>query len=843
MGYPVHVIVENVRLQYFYWTCFGVFLLFMLVRIFILKLWLQEVDISGSIYSNLFFTNLERDFDILDGWGSMIDSPICSSPNRYDYWRDDQGMFRFHNCSCPTPCGWNKYRPKSECVPLWDMVQASSDRVFVTTAIRASEYNSTGHQIDRCQFVFATSVIKIELQIGFNAELPTFQCSLFNCFYSRQSKRDYLDTIHGRTFSTKSGEQQLPTRSIRTFVRDSTGKVTRSVPVGDDIQFTVQELLDLAGESNWLDSIRVLAGPNKLPDASIREGAIARMTGGRVHLHVECYDELVYDVGGISFDEDYVCYVGARVRDAPFDATSTRLNEYDDLFEVHELYGITVTVNAGGTFRWISADSIILQIISLIVFMAFPKKFVVAIANNCCGGLSQMYHRSAREVFSLRGNVSNMALRSVIMSQDFKDSDDTSPSSDLYKLVFTGGISLESLKWRLNAMADIISQSSKRGCELAPEDVNSCANYASICLFQLQAARAKLIMDAYEEAFALIAEEHEDLEQLSKSQHTNDHYTLYKKKASGEFTSDASPEQKAVRRKHPLWDGTKKDFGHKRAEAVNKAIRRQRGGIGDMTMEDVITLSGYVESYLLLEPLNLDHLFDLFDKNIKRRKLERWFTPKDLRWDSIARLVREHRVGTNAHGVYREYSEQLSHVDLTAISRMLGRGDHALHPLEQHSERNFENMLAEVSKRDVFIEWVHNNLKELRDELLRMQKQVDERAKSVSIRKTEKAALDMLREREFGGVRKEIDELRQKVREAHERRREALQALPKKVIRVADIVKEYRALKAVMTVEAHNQSERLEEVYRSIADLPMAEDADLLPILDSLASEDTETGI
>mmetsp|Transcript_43783 Transcript_43783/g.76869 ORF Transcript_43783/g.76869 Transcript_43783/m.76869 type:complete len:780 (-) Transcript_43783:56-2395(-) len=424
-----HLRIENDRLNIIHKLLFAAFLGLIVARLIVLKLWQREFDISKDVFFNLDTSGADTNDALNIEWSDMLSSSFCNASAMYNYhWlhpdEDARGRFKFTDIECLSPCLPGRYDP-FPCFPSWDLVQRPTPAtVLLVTSRRSTNYSIAG-RIDSLHWVAGAKSVNIGLSFGFSAAIPPFGEFLLD----RNAKPD----------------SKVKAQSIMTAVVDSTGAVTRTLRANEKLRFTFSELQELAGQPDWLDSIVESVGPNKLLGAPLQQGASARLTGGQLKIHISCSDELDFDLGDISWDEDYVCSISASIYDAAFQSAQRTEMSGDSVLE-HTFYGIEIVVTTRGSLHAADPNALLYFLVSSAVLLAIPGSIIVCCALTCCGRVSRVYYHASYNQCSLCNIVSAKTVNMMSYVHHFKELDDRTPDvAYMDETKIQGGVSVEAV--------------------------------------------------------------------------------------------------------------------------------------------------------------------------------------------------------------------------------------------------------------------------------------------------------------------------------------------------------------------------------------------------------------
>jgi len=515
---------------------------------------------------------------------------------------------------------------------------------------------------------------------------------------------------------------------------------------------------------------------------------------------VECYDDAVYGIGDMDFDEDYICYVESRIHEAiPF-ASSRRLDDDGERKRVSDFYGIEIIVVTGGTLRRTSLDSLVLHLICFAIVMGIPRRIVKFFANTCCGKVSNFYAGVSYQAFTLQQCVPAITAKAVEQTQLFKDLDDVSAVKDQSEVDFDGGISLAKLRVRFHQLI----QNYYRGFNVSSHALKSCINFGLITAMRMQhQLNVRFLHKA-------------DIDELD----IND--------VPGGEANDKQETYELYRM------------------GFNRALSKARG-IGDpdgISYSDSINFQGHMQAFGIWGSVHWGHLFWLFDKEVPRSKLESFFTPSDLHPDTLHNIVDRYRhlraKANSKKGGMQDYADHMSFDDFVKVARMFGAGEHQngeeipdddRGPGEPQSKAEWHIMQTQhrIQKASVEISDLPEDVRKLQQKLEKKRREIaSNRATFLKRRaKTLNEKIAALRE-QIEGIDREYT--------VTESQKELMSADTENIMRT--LSKDWRAWQSHVRITDYQIWERIEDLKWSMIDASKAEEEwDLLRAAEDLISE------
>lgn len=336
-------------------------------------------------------------------WAQMRSTRPCLSPHLFDYWYDEDATWRFVNQSCIPVC--HQGLQHMSCLNKYDTYIDEGDGVvFIVTHVQDTFLGHRQAQdLDASHFVPGAETLSLDIAYGYNVPGP-----------------NVLSGLSSYTISAENAVRHS-SRNLTTVILDSYGDVWKEEPPQSHINLKITDLLYLAGLPQALDTPQPLAGANKIPNANISEGPIARISGLQLFLNVMCFNN----------------HTGTNSCLLKVTAGSRKWLRRSDLqllnnasYARHRKYrGIEISYRTGGFFHYTSLNAIILHITSALVLLSLPTKFMLFVMSVLLGPLSSIYRKIIYEDLVVRRSTCNMLMNLLCHSASFSDLMDTHQSN------------------------------------------------------------------------------------------------------------------------------------------------------------------------------------------------------------------------------------------------------------------------------------------------------------------------------------------------------------------------------------------------------------------------------
>jgi len=301
---------------------------------------------------------------------------FCKSARLYGYSSNKIKSHSFSNLTCLPICA--PQRASFDCITLEDvMFQEDLHRLFIYTHAQETVLGAA-YSFNRSLWHVGVE----EFHIGMEYAFATQVSAVVNI--------KELWKPHKLSGSS--------TTNILTIIMANEGnneKYTKTYRPGDRIRFSVQELLDLAGVSQFLDERNVEATDD--PSSSV--APIGRISGIRLEVRLECISNPFINV--LDWNGP-VCYL--HVHKTPEHWVYRLLQDVTSesgALRMRKVHGIEIV--ARGLFHHVTVDieAISQCLVSLIVLSSIPKFILMLFMSTCLGQLSVVYRKVLLEPFKL----------------------------------------------------------------------------------------------------------------------------------------------------------------------------------------------------------------------------------------------------------------------------------------------------------------------------------------------------------------------------------------------------------------------------------------------------------
>lgn len=426
MVIPRMVEIHSPRLAIVYWSCNLLVLTCLIVEFALLRSYMEVIDMSqymsvvlregnGSTRAQDLHSIIERGMNAF----------YCRSPAEYDFWYNPLGTLAFRNATCMTSCAQD-FSP--DCITRSEVskVLDHPPRALIVSSI-SDEYYAAGKAdptITKGRFIPGMEEIGIAFNYMFEVPTPAD-------FGLRKRSENIIEA------STMLSEGKMP---IETVVVDWKGEIRSKLSPARAIKFTVAQLLEMAGDPSFLDTHQPV-GVNYAPGGKPR-GPLGRIIGGEVRLAIECFNNDALHLAVVKVDaqkNSLTCTL--QVSKTPKTGAEVKYTQYyHDFLIVRTMRGIEVVVTFKKLYGYVDYNMVFNSIVSVIVLLGLPVKFVTYLTLYFLGRLSAVYARVLREPFEICSAVRGMTVRLVANSVTFMQL--TTQDS--------GGISRERLRERLS---------------------------------------------------------------------------------------------------------------------------------------------------------------------------------------------------------------------------------------------------------------------------------------------------------------------------------------------------------------------------------------------------------
>jgi hypothetical protein len=446
LRFPKLVEIVNPRLSLIYYGTSSIMFLALVARFWMTKAYFREIPITGGVDVAMQVSE--------DGVNSFLmgdaRATFCDSPLEYDYAREDNAsglacakVMSMMNHSCSRLC--EKWEVSTSCLNwLETYTREAVDQLFLATHLQetwlytqdeaehavthnnqSSKSSHSHHSMrDHAKYhkqYLVPSADSMSVDIAYNYAIPGDRDS----WKSGASWRDCWGSGSRAGFlGVESSLVGSSATNIMTVVLDHEGKVSRWVRPGERLQFNVKELLALAGEPGLLDQPQEIFGASRLHVGSNRfkTGPAARISGVDLTLDFRCHNFRWRE-----FDEKHEgphCYVSVQANSDRW-VSAERLDTVGQHGARHRLFhGLRMRAVSSGFLLVLDFNSIYLNIVSCIVLMGLPLRFVLVISTHMLGHLSKIYRRVIYEKFDITEQVGGLATRLMANSAVFVDLQD-----------------------------------------------------------------------------------------------------------------------------------------------------------------------------------------------------------------------------------------------------------------------------------------------------------------------------------------------------------------------------------------------------------------------------------
>jgi len=374
LSFPKMITLLNPRLTMLYWFWQLLFLSLIICWLVLAHPWEETVDLTRiSSHMRVLpasttgveerIQNLSRDRQV---------TRLCTGGGFNDTASSSHG--------CVVPC--TRGLLNNECWQLDETYKEADAEVFLATHVHETLAAPGEHPLEQDYVVPFTE--------GFAIGLTYFyELSQFSWSGSWQSMATHWTRI-----------EESSMRNIKTVLLDKNGKERRAVEPGAEIQFTLQEVLEMAGQSSQLE----------MPNSLIQQQPRNRFSGMELLLNAECFPD----------SERPTCFLSARrtIRGWTWwqekDVMST-----DGKRRVRRLHGIRLKFEPEGRFSRFSFNKLVGIFTSVLVLMKMPRYVMMFICTFALGQLSKIYQEVLYEDFSLYNFVGGLAMRLLVANTAF----------------------------------------------------------------------------------------------------------------------------------------------------------------------------------------------------------------------------------------------------------------------------------------------------------------------------------------------------------------------------------------------------------------------------------------
>jgi len=418
---PKYASIQNPRLLILYnvlmITCAGA----LFIRFYVSNSFLAEIDLSPHIRVNMWVSGLDES---RDDWADLNQSDLCASSENYDYWYSSK--FTYEVKGCIRVCGEDlgNFTSVSTCLPVSGMYDRQDGELFFHT-MRGDKGRDEAHGVfeDSLKWVPYARDMRFDMTYTYDFEMPLFDAS--SVFSPSVSETRRSTTV---SFG--------PEDKILTVVVNHDRKMVRIEKPQQSLSFTVQELFDLAGESDYLLRQSENNDPNQKPGGLPQP--IGQMTGAHIEVRLFCsdlahlriqdqfeLDEIHRVVAESEHQYDSICeltsfmFGGWVVRE--------KFSTYTAATYLHTTTsGIRISTSVSGGFTYIDPDLLLFNLTSAITIMGLPKLFVMFVTCRLLGHISSIYKKVVYEKFRIGDQMVGMVSRLMTATICLKELEDKS---------------------------------------------------------------------------------------------------------------------------------------------------------------------------------------------------------------------------------------------------------------------------------------------------------------------------------------------------------------------------------------------------------------------------------
>jgi len=390
---PKMVHFENPRLKIIYNIAVFAACVGLLLWLILSESWSSEHDVKGDFMVTSWTSSTAQNAQALMHSKTVVTR--CNKTDMYDYQykQEEQESWTCTDYMCPSICDNGRSGPG--CVLFGDIIIREPTGLFFTTSIEEETLPSeistdTPHKIHY--------LLPLE---GLYSMTFSYQYAVRDSRVKSMSNLFMAEGFQGSSADTL------------TLLLDPDGQEVRAVGPGD-VALTFNELLLLTGSSGVLDRPQPSLVKDSIKEALYREGPVPRVTGVAMQISLICTNpsnsRLKYKVRHWSGN---VCTAQFHM-DPP---------AWVRKIHTHSLYGVPTRVTRYGVrirfstavhLRYFNLTSLINFLINAIVLIQLLPKFFRAFILYSMGHLSAIYKSTLDEHFSLRDNVSALAMKLMI---------------------------------------------------------------------------------------------------------------------------------------------------------------------------------------------------------------------------------------------------------------------------------------------------------------------------------------------------------------------------------------------------------------------------------------------
>jgi len=410
LSFPKTVVIRNTRLFILYYililsSCVG------LVHRFISQgQYLGAVDISNDIdVSTYVITPSDGDFAAQQAKSAA--DPVCTHPEKYDYWWDDG--YKYETRRCLWVCIGSPADYADDCAPETHLfIREAQDQLLLVTRREVVQWEpNVGEVFRNSGFLASVDAMGIGIAYTYEAKVPIFQWPY----------------VVAGGFGLKEGSSRTNMLSV---LINSEGKMYDTVDSSGSLVLSLLKLFELAGKPNFLDSPDETKTVNQLKGAHF-DYPSGRVSGGVLTVGIDCrdrpanvegFDKLnMEELSAIWNAGSYgaVCLLTFDVGYDKWAYSEKALERANGAISFITESGIRVKFHKTGKFTYIDVNMMFLNITSAIVVLEMVKQLMLFVTVRCLGLLSTIYKTALFETFDIGDEVAGVATRLMAGSVSF----------------------------------------------------------------------------------------------------------------------------------------------------------------------------------------------------------------------------------------------------------------------------------------------------------------------------------------------------------------------------------------------------------------------------------------
>jgi hypothetical protein len=197
-------------------------------------------------------------------------------------------------------------------------------------------------------------------------------------------------------------------------------KYVKTFQAGDEIILSVSGMLLALGES--LDAYRLEAGRNLAPEAAVRTGPLAWISGLDFEIHLECSETpqpgMVFNRHALDI-KGPTCYANILSGHKGWTRSNSRIDMRNDGARVRSFRGIRIKVDLQGAHRSVDINAIFLNLCASVVLLRIPFGILFIIGLWSLGHTSKIYRRAIYKDFDIAHEAGAMAVRVMSHAADY----------------------------------------------------------------------------------------------------------------------------------------------------------------------------------------------------------------------------------------------------------------------------------------------------------------------------------------------------------------------------------------------------------------------------------------